>query len=90
MGNKKVCNDAKTTCKILKDDVPVKNKIEDFVIKDIKKDKLYNFLREMEFNRLLSQAINFYGEPSEKNKMKIFSRRKLTLLNIRQFLQKRI
>ena len=24
------------------------------------------FLREMEFNRLLSQAINFYGEPDGK------------------------
>ena len=50
----------------LKNDVPVKDKIEDFIIKDIKKDKLYNFLREMEFNRLLSQAINFYGEPNKK------------------------
>ncbi len=50
----------------LKDDVPIKNKIEDFIIKDVKKDKLYNFLREMEFNRLLSQAINFYGESNKK------------------------
>ena len=50
----------------LKDDVPVKNKIEDFIIKDVKKDKLYNFLREMEFNRLLSQAISFYGESNTK------------------------
>ena len=49
----------------LKDDVPVQDKIEDFIIKDIKKEKLYNFLREMEFNRLLSQAINFYGEPDK-------------------------
>ena len=38
-----------------------------FIIKKINKDKLYNFLREMEFNRLLSQAISFYGEPGEKN-----------------------
>ena len=50
----------------LKEDVPVKDKIENFIIKEIKKDKLYNFLREMEFNRLLSQAIGFYGEPSKK------------------------
>ena len=50
----------------LKDDVPVKDKIENFLIKDIKKDKLYNFLREMEFNRLLSQAISFYGESNKK------------------------
>ena len=53
----------------LKDDVPVKDKIEDFKIKDIKKDKLYNFLREMEFNRLLSQAISFYGEGVSNNKI---------------------
>ncbi|MDA9624190.1 DNA polymerase I [Pelagibacteraceae bacterium] len=45
----------------LKDDVPVKNDPSDFILKDIDKDKLYNFLREMEFNRLLSQAISFYG-----------------------------
>ncbi len=50
----------------LKDDVPVKDKIENFIIKEIKKDKLYNFLREMEFNRLLSQAIGFYGETGKK------------------------
>ena len=50
----------------LKDDVPVKDKIENFAIKEIKKEKLYNFLREMEFNRLLSQAIKFYGETDKK------------------------
>ncbi len=46
----------------LKNDVPVKDDPSSFVIKDVKKDTLYNFLREMEFNRLLSQAISFYGE----------------------------
>ena len=46
----------------LKDDVPVKEKLSDFILKDIKKENLFNFLREMEFNRLLSQAISFYGE----------------------------
>ena len=46
----------------LKDDVPVKDDPTSFVIKEVKKDDLYNFLREMEFNRLLSQAISFYGE----------------------------
>ena len=51
----------------LKDDVPIKNKPNEFLIKKINKDKLYNFLREMEFNRLLSQAISFYGETEEKN-----------------------
>ena len=63
----------------LKDDVPIKNKPNEFLIKKINKDKLYNFLREMEFNRLLSQAISFYGEPVEKN----FSQnKKLKLSNI--------
>ncbi len=52
----------------LKNDVPIKDKLEDFLIKDIDKEKLYNFLREMEFNRLLSQAISFYGESVKQNK----------------------
>ena len=51
----------------LKDDVPVKNKPSEFLIKDIDKDKLYEFLREMEFNRLLSQVISFYGDPENKD-----------------------
>jgi len=46
----------------LKKDVPVKNKIEEFELKQIDKGKLYNFLREMEFNRLLSSVISTYGE----------------------------
>ena len=51
----------------LKDDVPVKNDPSEFLIKDIDKNKLYEFLRDMEFNRLLSNAISFYGEPSNKD-----------------------
>ncbi len=50
----------------LKNDVPVKDTLDSFLIKEVEKDKLYNFLREMEFNRLLSQAISFYGEPDNK------------------------
>ena len=50
----------------LKENVPVEENIENFLIKDIEKDKLYNFLREMEFNRLLSQVISFYGESNSK------------------------
>ena len=46
----------------LKNDVPIKDKIESFKLKNINKEKLYNFLREMEFNRLLSNAISNYGE----------------------------
>ena len=61
----------------LKDDVPVKNKVEDFLIKDVKKDKLYNFLRDMEFNRLLSQAISFYGESDKKIEKKILEKIRL-------------
>ncbi len=45
----------------LKKDVPIKNKIEEFILKTIDKGKLYSFLREMEFNRLLSSAISKYG-----------------------------
>ena len=51
----------------LKIDVPLKDDATDFIIKDINKDKLYDFLRDMEFNRLLSQAISFYGEPRNKD-----------------------
>ena len=46
----------------LKKDVPVKENLDDFILKDVDKDKLYSFLREMEFNRLLSSAISTYGE----------------------------
>ncbi len=46
----------------LKEDVPVKDDPSSFIIREVNKDNLYNFLREMEFNRLLSQAISFYGE----------------------------
>ena len=46
----------------LKDDVPVKEDPSSFILKDVIKEKLFNFLREMEFNRLLSLAISFYGE----------------------------
>ena len=44
-------------------DAPVEKKIEEFHLKEIDKDKLYKFLREMEFNRLLSSVISAYGEP---------------------------
>jgi len=46
----------------LKDDVPITEEPESFIMKNVDKEKLFNFLREMEFNRLLSQAISFYGE----------------------------
>ncbi len=48
----------------LKHDAPVNRKLTEFKLKEIDKDKLYEFFREMEFNRLLSSAISAYGEPS--------------------------
>ena len=47
----------------LKKDVPIKEKLNEFILKEIDKDKLYKYLREMEFNRLLSLTISNYGEP---------------------------
>ena len=52
----------------LKSDVPIKDQLNSFILKDVNKENLFNFLREMEFNRLLSQAINFYGESKENIK----------------------
>jgi DNA polymerase-1 len=46
----------------LKNDVPVNEEPESFIMKSVDKEKLFDFLREMEFSRLLSQAISFYGE----------------------------
>ena len=54
----------------LKDDVPVKDDPNSFAFKDINKENLFNFLREMEFNRLLSQVISFYGEENESSSTK--------------------
>ena len=48
----------------LKKNVPVEKKITEFELKNIDKEKLYNFLREMEFNRLLSSVISTYGDIS--------------------------
>jgi len=63
----------------LKQDSPVKNELSEFKLKDIDKDKLYKFLREMEFNRLLSSAISLYGEPellSSPTKIKVLEKQK--------------
>ena len=65
----------------LKIDVPVKQKLETFELKKIDKQKLYDFLREMEFNRLLSQVISHYGEPIGK---KIESKNS-TKFNLKQY-----
>ena len=65
----------------LKIDVPVKQELETFELKKIDKQKLYDFLREMEFNRLLSQVISHYGEPIGK---KIESKNS-TKFNLKQY-----
>ena len=51
----------------LKNDAPTNRDLDEFELKEINKDKLYKFLREMEFNRLLSSAISVYGEPDFTN-----------------------
>ena len=63
----------------LKNDAPVDRSLTEFQLKEIDKDKLYKFLREMEFNRLLSSAISVYGEPkltSEKDIVKTDEKQK--------------
>jgi len=66
----------------LKKDVPVDRTIEEFKLQEIDKDKLYKFLREMEFNRLLSSAISTYGEPElSNNKIETKPKEKLQLIN---------
>ena len=54
-------------------EVGLSTKIHEFELKQVDKDKLYGFLRKMEFNRLLSSVISKYGEAkfeSEKPKEK--------------------
>ena len=77
----------------LKKDVPVKDSLEDFILKNIDKDKLFNFLREMEFNRLLSSVISIYGEPNyseeknnleDKDKIKIDTKKYKLINNIKE------
>ena len=62
----------------LKHDAPVDRELSEFKLKEIDKDKLYNFLREMEFNRLLSSVISTYGEP---NLQKSLSKKNNTIEN---------
>ncbi len=69
-------------------DAPVNQKLEDFRLKEIDKDKLYKFLREMEFNRLLSSVISAYGEPNflsskieVQDKQKEITKKKYSLIS---------
>ena len=69
----------------LKDNVPVKNDLNEFLIKEIDKDKLYTFLREMEFNKLLSQVISFYGEPSKKTSTILANEKTITKIDTKKY-----
>jgi len=62
IGNKDKAIISKKLVTLMKD-APAQRKIEEFQLKEIDKEKLYKFLREMEFNRLLSSVISAYGEP---------------------------
>tara|TARA_Y100000590_G_scaffold253453_1_gene284725 strand:+ start:210 stop:2972 length:2763 start_codon:yes stop_codon:yes gene_type:complete len=66
----------------LKKDVPVKQNLENFILRKINKEKLYDFLREMEFNRLLSQVISNYGESANE---KIESKSNVTKFNLKKY-----
>ena len=67
-------------------DVPVEEKIEEFLLKEIDKDKLYKFLREMEFNRLLSSVISAYGEPALKDaKTETISKEKKQIISRKNY-----
>ena len=69
----------------LKDDVPVKDDPSEFLIKDINKDKLYEFLREMEFSRLLSQAISFYGDPDDESSSVEIKSKKISRIDTKSY-----
>lgn len=69
----------------LKNDVPVKDDPNSFIIKEVKRDILYNFLRDMEFNRLLSQAISVYGEGSKTKKISKSKESNISKINIKLY-----
>ena len=65
----------------LKSNVPVKDELSSFILKDVNKEILFNFLREMEFNRLLSQAISFYGENSKSDKESLVNKNQISQID---------
>ena len=69
----------------LKDDVPIKDSLNSFILKEVQKEKLYDFLRDMEFNRLLSRAISFYGESGKKNIELSSTKEKLTQVRTKDY-----
>jgi DNA polymerase-1 len=65
---------------------PVNRELNEFKLQNIDKDKLYKFLREMEFNRLLSSAISAYGEPElESNKIETQNLEKQQTINNKNY-----
>jgi len=67
-------------------DVPVERKIEEFQLKEIDKGKLYKFLEEMEFNRLLNSVISAYGESELKDtKTEVVSKEKKKSINKKNY-----
>jgi len=67
-------------------DVPVERMIEEFQLKEIDKDRLYKFLRDMEFNRLLSSVISTYGEPIlEETKIDVSPKEKQQNINKKNY-----
>ena len=72
----------------LKQDAPTDRDLSEFKLKKVDKEKLYKFLREMEFNRLLSSAISAYGEPNLTSEKKVdkFSENKIEINKNNYFL----
>ncbi|ETA70544.1 DNA polymerase I [Candidatus Pelagibacter ubique] len=65
---------------------PINKELSEFKLQNIDKDKLYKFLREMEFNRLLSSAISAYGEPElESNKIETQNIEKQQTINNKNY-----
>ena len=52
----------------LKNDVPVKDEIEDFLLKPLDKDKIFDFLDEMEFSKIKKNIEKTYGQSEIKFK----------------------
>ena len=49
----------------LKCDVPIKEVIEDFILKPLDKEKIFNFLDEMEFSKIKKRIEQTYGKSSD-------------------------
>ena len=69
----------------LKDDVPVKEDPSSFVLKEVRKEQLYEFLREMEFNRLLSRALSIYGETKNNKNESNNSKKNLSKIDVKNY-----